>query len=227
MQLTRSYRYRHPIHSMDAKDAPDIATRTYIRRIGAGKLAEVAKYLEATAPLMPLLEAGAKVGIVGDAIVILAAGTICVLASDGTLVAPATAIAGEAEQLLASHPEWTAETLESLEVATARGILDPGRLTEGEETTAARLKQVPELWERDFWTSEHKGADYIDDLGRSFDATGIPAASENWNEEKFLDNIARHLLKSNDYTVIDLTGFTPEQIGAVNRYLDTVDEKQL
>src|SRR5438270_7614250 len=227
MQVTRLYRYTHPIHSMDAKDAPDIATRTYIRRIGAGKLAEVAKYLEATAPLMPLLEAGAKVGIVGDAIVILAAGTICVLASDGTLVAPATAMAGEVEQLLASHPEWDAETLESLEVATARGILEPGRLREAEQATADRLKQVPGLWERDFWTSTDEAADYIDDAGRSFDALGVPKASEYWNEPQFLDSIRDHLLKSNDFTVIDLTGFTPEQLEAVSRYLATLDEQQL
>jgi hypothetical protein len=221
------YRYTHPNGSMDAKDARQIVTDTYVRRSGAGKLAEVAKYLEAVGPLVPLLEAGAKVAIVGGAIVLLVAGTVCVLASDGTLVAPATAMAGEAEQLLASHPEWTAETLESLEVATARGILEPGRLTEAEEATVIRLKQVPELWDRDFWTSEHKGAEYIDDLGRSLDAMGAPRASQYWNEEKFLNAIHQHLLKSNDFTVIDLTGFTAEQVAAVNRYLGTLDEKQL
>jgi hypothetical protein len=92
---------------------------------------------------------------------------------------------------------------------------------------STRLKNLPQLCGRDFWTSEHEGADFIDDLGRSYDAVGDIKASENWNESKFLNSIRLHLLKSNDFTVIDLTGFTREQIAAVNRYLATLDDKQL
>lgn len=45
---------------------------------------------------------------------------------------------------------------------------------------------------------------------------GIP------NEQEFLNSIDEHLLKSNDFTVIDLTGFTEEQIGTVRAYINNL-----
>jgi hypothetical protein len=51
---------------------------------------------------------------------------------------------------------------------------------------------------RTFGESPHVGAEYVDDLGRSFDALGSPAASAHWNQTQFLRSIDSHLLKSND-----------------------------
>ncbi|HSR54181.1 MAG TPA: hypothetical protein VLV83_25410 [Acidobacteriota bacterium] len=70
--------------------------------------------------------------------------------------------------------------------------------------------------------STHEGAEYVDDLGRTYDALGDPAASPFWNEKEFLDAIDTHLLKSNDFTVIDMTGFTPDQVRTVGSYLDSL-----
>jgi len=49
-----------------------------------------------------------------------------------------------------------------------------------------------------------------------------PAASTSWHEREFFKSIDRHLLKSNDFTVIDLTGFTPEHVAVVTRYVDSL-----
>jgi len=68
---------------------------------------------------------------------------------------------------------------------------------------------------------------HVDDLGRTYDALGRPAASIFWNERQFLNSIDQHLLKSNDFTVIDLTGFAPSQIAAVRRHLATLSPAQL
>lgn len=80
---------------------------------------------------------------------------------------------------------------------------------------------------RRFWESPHEGAEYIDDLGRTIDALGTPKASQYWNESRFLDSIDSHIRKSNDFTAIDLTGFTPEQISAVERHLNSLPPDQV
>lgn len=67
--------------------------------------------------------------------------------------------------------------------------------------------------------SAHVGADFVDDLGRTFDALGTPSASQYWSQTEFLASIDRHLLKSNDFTVVDLTGFTTEKIGIVSNHI--------
>jgi hypothetical protein len=73
--------------------------------------------------------------------------------------------------------------------------------------------------------STHVGAEYVDALGRTYDRLGTPAASRFWNATQFTNSIATHLLKSNDFTVVDLTGFTPAQIADVNQYLGTLSEE--
>ncbi len=91
-----------------------------------------------------------------------------------------------------------------------------------EIATAGRLIEHPELAGRTLYSYADEGADYIDDLGRRFDAMGTPAASRHWNEGQFLNAINDHLLKSNHFTVIDLTEFTPQQIAIVERYVDSL-----
>jgi hypothetical protein len=72
---------------------------------------------------------------------------------------------------------------------------------------------------RPLWDSAHPGADFIDDLGRTYDAIGTPSASRFWNEGQFLESVTRHLLKSDNISVIDMTGFTEAQKAAVSAHL--------
>ena len=111
--------------------------------------------------------------------------------------------------------------------ATAVGndvILNVTRLKDAELATGRRLsrKLGAQLAE-----SPHLGADFVDAAGRTYDVLGVPAASKYWNEKAFTRAINEHLLKANDFTVIDLTGFTPEQIAIVQRHLGTLKPEQL
>jgi hypothetical protein len=114
----------------------------------------------------------------------------------------------------------TGDAVADLDRLRAEGIPDATRLSPAEQATAARLKAHPDFADRTFGESPHVGAEYVDDRGMSYDAVGTPEASRYWNERVFLHSVDQHLLKSNDYTVVDLTGFTPEQIAAVRRHLD-------
>lgn len=103
-------------------------------------------------------------------------------------------------------------------------VLNVTRLKEAELATGKRLSKklgVP------LAESPHKGADFVDAAGKTYDALGTPAASRYWNQKDFIKAINDHLLKSNDLTVIDLTGFTPEQITVVQRHLSTLKPDQL
>lgn len=100
------------------------------------------------------------------------------------------------------------------------------RLDQAEQATAARLKEHPDFAGRTFSESPHLGAEYVDDLGRSYDAVGRPEASTYWNEGQFLKSIDDHLRKSNDYTVVDLTYFTTDQIDVVRRHIDALTDVQ-
>jgi hypothetical protein len=90
------------------------------------------------------------------------------------------------------------------------------RLTEYEQATMSRLMDQTGLELRE---SPHVGAEYIDQFGRTYDQMGTPLASQFWNESQFLRSIDWHLLKSNNFTAIDLTGFTAEQIAVVRNYI--------
>jgi hypothetical protein len=66
------------------------------------------------------------------------------------------------------------------------------------------------------------GFDWIDDLGRTFDAMGDGTTSQYFNLKKFKASIDHHLRKGNTFTVIDMTGYTIDQISAVRAYVDTL-----
>jgi hypothetical protein len=68
--------------------------------------------------------------------------------------------------------------------------------------------------------SEHVGSEVTDDLGRTYDSLGSAAASQFWNERKFFGSIMNHVQKSNDFTVIDVTGFASEHRSAVEVFLN-------
>jgi RHS repeat-associated protein len=101
--------------------------------------------------------------------------------------------------------------------AITKGIVGATRLSAAEQATAIRLQQK---LGRNLRESHHVGAEYVDELGRTYDALGDPAASRFWDEAAFTRSIDTHLLKSNDFTVIDMTGFTTEQVRAVGAYVD-------
>lgn len=113
-----------------------------------------------------------------------------------------------------------AETMKDADLSN--GIPNATRLTQVEQETAKRF-QVQERMKLD--ESPHKGAEYIDDAGHSYDQLGHPRASQFWNKDEFLDSIDSHLLKSNNFTIIDLTGFTPQQIEIVRKYIQSLSQE--
>jgi len=117
------------------------------------------------------------------------------------------------------------EKTEAAEESTSgeqKPIPDAQRLSDAEQATAGRLMaQRPDI---KLSESPHVGAEYVDQFGRSYDQMGKPAASTYWNERQFLRSIDEHLLKSNDYTVIDLTDFTPAQRQVVSNYVDGLSQ---
>ncbi|MFN2166953.1 MAG: hypothetical protein ACK2U9_11925 [Anaerolineae bacterium] len=72
--------------------------------------------------------------------------------------------------------------------------------------------------------STHKGEEVHELVGGrkvTYDFMGSPEASRRWNQERkhFLEQITKHYRKSNDYTVIDLTDFTDDQIRGVAEHV--------
>jgi hypothetical protein len=108
-------------------------------------------------------------------------------------------------------------------LAPKSGLGGATRLSADELATGQRL--ATQLG-KSLKESPHVGADYVDDLGRSYDALG-GFDPKFFNEKSFLRQIDKHLLKSNDFTVIDLTGFSQAQIDAVRRHLSTLSSEQL
>ncbi len=102
------------------------------------------------------------------------------------------------------------------------GLPAAQRLRPTEQATAYRLWDHPEMDRRTFSESSHDGAEVVDDLGRSYDFLGTPAASQHWNEGVFLRSIDNHPLKSNEYTVVDLTDFAPEHVDVVRSHIDSL-----
>jgi hypothetical protein len=49
---------------------------------------------------------------------------------------------------------------------------------------------------------------------------GDGTKSQYFNAQQFTQSIDSHLLKGNDFTVVDMTGYTPEQVAGVRNYID-------
>ena len=108
-------------------------------------------------------------------------------------------------------------------VAPKSGLGGATQLSADELATGQRLEA---RLGKSLKESTHVGADYVDDFGRSYDALG-GFDPKFFNEKSFLRQIEKHLLKSNDFTVIDLTGFSQAQIDVVRRHLSTLRPEQL
>ena len=97
-------------------------------------------------------------------------------------------------------------------------------LTDQELATLRTLVSDPRVHGRAFQPSQHVGAEVVDDLGRSHDFLGTPQASTYWSPTQFFRSIRAHLLKSNDFTVVDLSGFSADHVQAVRQYLGHLSE---
>ncbi|QRK11627.1 hypothetical protein JQX13_17070 [Archangium violaceum] len=123
----------------------------------------------------------------------------------------------------------TTDKLNQLVRRSAKRV--PARLDESmrharpaEQRTAQRLADDPDFDGRTFKGIEGKdpGYDWVDDLGRKYDALGDGTKSQYMKLEQFTKSIDHHLLKGNDFTVVDMTGYTAEQIAAVKQYVDAL-----
>jgi hypothetical protein len=107
---------------------------------------------------------------------------------------------------------------------------DPGleRLSDSETATLTRLQE--EYPDSDFKPSaEERDGEYVDDQGRTYDQMGNPNTSKYWNPgaaQKFYQAIQAHLLKSMDFTVIDLTGFSEQSTADITSYVDSLPEAE-
>jgi uncharacterized protein YukE len=103
-----------------------------------------------------------------------------------------------------------------------------GRLSGAELATLRRLQGM--LPDRKFTVSpEERDGEYTDDEGRTYDQMGDTDTSKYWNSansQNFFDAIDRHLLKSVDFTVIDLTGFSKQSISDITDYVESLPEQE-
>jgi hypothetical protein len=104
--------------------------------------------------------------------------------------------------------------------------LDPDMVTirPAEQATAARLADDPRFDGRTFHASPRPdpGYDWVDDLGRTYDSLGDGTKAQYLKIEQFIRQIDKHLLKRNTFTVVDLTGYRPDQIGPIKAYVDSL-----
>jgi hypothetical protein len=169
--------------------------------------------------------------IVGD----VAAETSAAVEADvgavvtGDLVAAVEAAADDVpavETAVAETSEVEGDIEGSLDKAMADAEGDPNlaRLSDSEAATLTRLQEEhPDL---DFKASaEERDGEYVDSQGRTYDQMGDPNTSKYWNPnsaQKFYAAIRAHLLKSMDFTVIDLTGFSEQSISDITNFIDSL-----
>jgi hypothetical protein len=142
------------------------------------------------------------------------------------LVADVEVGAAETATIEAVEAETTEiETALDEEMAAADRDLDPmGRLKPPERASLDRLRdQFPD---RDLRASSaERDGEFVDNQGRTYDQMGNPQTSDFWNArtaQRFYRSIDGHLLKSMDYTVIDLTGFSEQSIADITEYVDSL-----
>jgi ribosomal protein S15P/S13E len=116
--------------------------------------------------------------------------------------------------------------------ASGPATLDPSMAANArpaEQLTAKRLADgYPEFNGRTFKAPPppDPGYDWADDLGRTYDAMGDGTKSNYFKLKQFTDSIDSHLLKGNNFTVIDATGYTSDQVAAIKQYVDGLPAAQ-
>jgi hypothetical protein len=170
------------------------------------------------------------------------AGMVPALAGAGGRVGP-TAVAGEGVKLGVPSPAGPLGTAGGMKMQTDKegggsdksepktaadesAKLDASMSTvrPAEQATAGRVAAKAEFKGRTFHAPPppDPGFDWMDDLGRTFDAMGDGTKSKYFKLDQFKASIDHHLLKGNTFTVIDMTGYTADQISAVRAYVDTL-----
>jgi len=86
-----------------------------------------------------------------------------------------------------------------------------------EKATAARVEQKTgnRLIE-----NAHVGADFVDEAGGAYEVMGYPGGG--WDEQAFITRVGDHLNKAGVTLALDMTGYTAEQIAAVNKHFDSL-----
>jgi len=168
--------------------------------------------------------------IVGD----VAAETAATVEADvgatigSDLVATVEAAADDAPAVQTAEAETT-QVQGDLEGSLDKAM-DPNlaRLSDPEAATLTRLQE--EFPDRNFSVSaEERDGEFTDSQGRTYDQIGDPQASAHWSAraaQVFYKSIAKHLLKSMDFTVIDLTGFSDQAISDITSYVDSLPEAE-
>jgi hypothetical protein len=93
-----------------------------------------------------------------------------------------------------------------------------------ERATALRLADDPGFDGRVFSAPPlpDPGHDWVDDLGRTYDAMGDGTRAKHLRLPAFTRSIDHHLNKGNDFTVIDLTGYSREQVIEIGDYVNAL-----
>jgi len=127
---------------------------------------------------------------------------------------------------LLGHPAHVQEGAAS--VAEGLSNAPPGsltgnlaRLSASELSTGTRFAEQSGL---QLTVIGHVGEEFVDAAGKTYDAMGQPNAYKFWNPGQFLDSITDHLNKSNDYTIIDLSGASSDQINVIKNFVGGVDQ---
>jgi hypothetical protein len=103
----------------------------YVRRAGS-QHPDLVKYLEAIEPLTPYLESGAKVAVIGGAVVIVTGVAACVFLSDGACLGPSI-------EVLAGSAAIDAQALQELEARFGAEAADLVPASESVPTAAEVL----------------------------------------------------------------------------------------
>jgi hypothetical protein len=106
-------------------------------------------------------------------------------------------------------------------------VIDPtmSKAKPAEQATAKRLAaNFPEFDGRTFKMPDppDNDFDWTDEQKTQYDAMGDGTKAQFFNLKQFTDAIDGHLVKSGNLTIIDMTGFTADQIAAVKQYVDAL-----
>lgn len=175
-----------------------------------------------------VIVAGAGSLAVSGATLETAAGTIASLG--GTFLAALGGITFSSEALtIVALSAITALTVASV-AGDAPGANNPAedpnydRLRPAEQDTLRRAQEAwPDLGLRG--VPDERDGEYVDKNGNTYDQMGNPKTSDHWSpraQQQFEDSIDAHLRKSNDGTIIDLTGFSEESREAIREYVDSL-----
>lgn len=116
-QAAALYAYEHGAGGVDIRDRQEYSTQKYERGITAPPGAY--DFLDTIAPVVPYIEAGAKVAVIGAAVVVVSLGAACVVGTDGACAAPVSAID---EQIFVAFSDEGAPVVVDLDVVSSEAF---------------------------------------------------------------------------------------------------------